>query len=129
MSVMHSSPLSFRDAVLERIDLRFDKHIDKYLLIEQRFDVFEFTAGQMLLELRGYLLGEKTNETIITYPLDWWEAFKERWFPLWAKKRWPVKRKTHKISFNILYPDYKLALKPWQQRHVIKMAEYSYDSK
>jgi hypothetical protein len=24
------------------------------------------------------------------YPEDWKEAFKERWFPEWAKKKWPV---------------------------------------
>ena len=26
-------------------------------------------------------------------PTDWWQAFKERWFPRWALKRWPVQRK------------------------------------
>lgn len=24
-------------------------------------------------------------------PADWWEHFKERWFPDWAKQRWPVR--------------------------------------
>lgn len=24
-------------------------------------------------------------------PADWWQAFKERWFPKWALKRWPVR--------------------------------------
>lgn len=23
-------------------------------------------------------------------PADWWEHFKERWFPQWAKDKWPV---------------------------------------
>ncbi|HEY3499508.1 MAG TPA: hypothetical protein VGK73_32685 [Polyangiaceae bacterium] len=29
-----------------------------------------------------------------SYPLDWWQAFKGRWFPQWALKRWPVRNKT-----------------------------------
>lgn len=25
------------------------------------------------------------------YPRDWWQAFKERWFPVWLKVHFPVK--------------------------------------
>ncbi len=24
------------------------------------------------------------------WPADWWQHFKQRWFPCWAKARWPV---------------------------------------
>jgi len=24
------------------------------------------------------------------YPRDWWQAFKERWYPEWAKRKWPI---------------------------------------
>lgn len=24
------------------------------------------------------------------YPATWWDAVKERWFPAWAKRRWPI---------------------------------------
>lgn len=24
------------------------------------------------------------------WPADWWQAFKDRWFPAWALKLWPV---------------------------------------
>ncbi len=26
----------------------------------------------------------------LRYPADWWQAFKDRWFPEWALKRWPI---------------------------------------
>lgn len=30
------------------------------------------------------------------YPATWWDAFKERWFPGWARRKWPVNyRKIH----------------------------------
>lgn len=25
------------------------------------------------------------------WPCDWWQAFKMRWFPLWARQRWPIR--------------------------------------
>ena len=39
-----------------------------------------------------HVWGEKLETIDIEYPADWWHALKERWFPLWAKKRWPVKK-------------------------------------
>lgn len=24
------------------------------------------------------------------FPKTWWDHFKKRWFPVWARKRWPV---------------------------------------
>lgn len=34
--------------------------------------------------------------TVETWPATWWDAFKDRWFPAWAKRRWPVERTTLK---------------------------------
>jgi hypothetical protein len=34
--------------------------------------------------------------TVERWPATWWDAFKERWFPAWAKKRWPVEWTTLK---------------------------------
>ncbi len=28
--------------------------------------------------------------TVEKWPATWWDAVKQRWFPVWAKKRWPV---------------------------------------
>lgn len=25
------------------------------------------------------------------WPATWWDAVKERWYPTWAKRRWPVR--------------------------------------
>jgi hypothetical protein len=32
---------------------------------------------------------KQTHE--ISYPSDWWQHLKQRWFPMWALRRWPVK--------------------------------------
>ncbi|WP_230677522.1 hypothetical protein, partial [Streptococcus pneumoniae] len=41
----------------------------------------------------------------VTYPSDWWQAFKERWFPMWARKKWPVKYTEEKMQANAYHPD------------------------
>ena len=40
----------------------------------------------------------------IEYPANWKEAVKERFAPRWFKRRWPVKKITHRYNARILYP-------------------------
>ena len=37
-----------------------------------------------------HALGEQRIKRYAKWPKTWWDAFKDRWFPVWAKKRWPV---------------------------------------
>jgi len=45
------------------------------------------------------------------YPRDWWQAFRERWFPRWWLKRYPVKhtyvpgRPAYTVDVGAYYPD------------------------
>ena len=44
----------------------------------------------------------------IEYPADWYQAFKQRWFPRWALKRTPVRMtKVHLARFcpHVAVPD------------------------
>jgi len=55
-------------------------------------------------------LSEPQDEYIISWPKNWWEHFKDRWFPKWAKKKWPIRKEAHKIKISILYPKFKISL-------------------
>lgn len=55
-------------------------------------------------QLTNIIAGERIKE--IRYPLDWWQAIKERWFPKFALKWWPVRWHTFKIDF--LYPEIEM---------------------
>lgn len=54
------------------------------------------THEGLLIELEGYLAAIGEDEVEVSRPIDWWEAFKERWFPRWALRRWPVMRRVFK---------------------------------
>ena len=34
----------------------------------------------------------------ISYPADWWQSFKLRWLPRWAKDRWPVRMEMQQFA-------------------------------
>ena len=59
------------------------------------------SLGHICLTLYKSLVSSKDEEFRASYmevPLDWWEHFKERWFPARALKRWPVKMQRIKVA-------------------------------
>lgn len=45
---------------------------------------------------RVKILGEQLD--VITYPADWWQAFKERWFPAWLKAKFPPQYTRYEVQ-------------------------------
>jgi len=51
-------------------------------------DVIEMLEARMeRYAMRALLPCHKV--ATLTCPADWWSAFKARWFPAWARRRWP----------------------------------------
>jgi hypothetical protein len=49
---------------------------------------FDILARAMIFSASGYIASLRDKST--SYPADWWQAFKARWFPQWLKERYPV---------------------------------------
>lgn len=53
---------------------------------------------------------EETHTLEVSYPCDWRQALKKRFFPMWLKKRYPIKYKkiTKRVKFTAynLYPKF-----------------------
>jgi len=64
----------------------------------------------ILIAIDGYVWADHVDTKEVTYPVDWWQAFKDRWFPQWAKKRWPIKYNDYAIEKWLTYPgiDYRV---------------------
>jgi hypothetical protein len=64
--------------------------------------------GKILIQIRGWVWGEHTESEYRTfkYPADWWQAFKERWFPAWLIERYPVRYHTERIEVRWTYKAY-----------------------
>ena len=68
----------------------------------------QFMSNEIVLRIVQEVYGRQLEKVEASYPRDWWQAFKDRWFPGWAKQRWPVRRKHIELIARELYP--KMAL-------------------
>jgi hypothetical protein len=56
--------------------------------------MIDAVARRLTVQLRTYLLAGKEHAedgATVRWPADWWQAFRERWFPKWWLRRWPVR--------------------------------------
>ena len=68
-------------------------------------EMIEDELGVLVLQIKTAIVTAHTPFYKVEYPADWWQAFKDRWFPAWAKRRWIVKTKVILVSFDVLYPE------------------------
>ena len=67
-----------------------------------------FNLDEIAMRIKYEIVGLQYKVATVSYPADWWQAFKDRWFPTWVKRRWPVKMVTKTIQARELYPKEKL---------------------
>ena len=53
--------------------------------VDVRVDVW---CDMIVAQCRSFVWTEKIGE--VRYPANWIEAFRERWWPEWAKRRWQI---------------------------------------
>ena len=75
-------------------------------------------AGALLLTLMQDVLIQR--ELLAEYPSTWWDAFKLRFFPAWALRRWPAVM--NRIDGEILYP--MIAIPHYRKGVTLKMPHY-----
>lgn len=98
-----------REVKLERVKFyfqqAFSENLIDYILLDWRnyFDTYVLEA------VVRFFADDEYSETI-TYPVTWWDAFKDRWFPKWLQKRFPVNYKVHEISSRVIYPKLKVQM-------------------
>jgi len=64
----------------------------------------DFVADEFVLQVRQNIWGRHVERQECKWPADWWQAFKERWLPAWAKRRWPVQYTIRILTARELYP-------------------------
>jgi len=58
----------------------------------------------MVAQIKQRIFGRQILHEVISYPANWKEAFKERWYPVWAKDKWPVRYTTKTFDVRELVP-------------------------
>lgn len=65
-------------------------------------------AGMILVNVRASFAGKHLDQQSIEHPYDWWQAFKERWFPAWLKRLSPVRYAVYTMTAIEYYPQLSL---------------------
>ena len=86
---------------------------------------FDNRLRQMFLSLIHYIAGETLEKVEHNYPKDWWEAFKERWFPKWLIRHYPIQRTYVTMDAKAVYP--KVTFK--NNAHTIHLNKEVYDAR
>jgi len=77
---------------------------------------------------KGYLWGEEVAHEEVSYPKDWWQAFRERWIPKWILGRFPVEYRTVVMDAKLIYPKLRPSLPKEPHFLIINKSNAIWDS-
>lgn len=102
--------IDYRKVSLEKFKLVALQYLPEELLCreEPSIDVSAWSgyfSDQLVVRITKEIWGREMQEKEVRYPLDWWEAIKERWAPQWFKNRWPVDYVVERLTARELYTD------------------------
>ncbi len=115
--------VTFQKVVAERVEVAVRQVLGDLPFVKNSLEL-SFRAEQatrcLIVELRGFVLGKKEGRVVVNerWPSDWWQAFRERWFPAWWLRRWPVQYKTLQIDKQCWRVCPHLDMKADQSPHV-----------
>ena len=66
---------------------------------------YDIVRKQSVMEITYHVFGQRLDEQTVEYPADWWQHFKQRWFPAWALRRWPVQKHVRTMKLMGFYPE------------------------
>ena len=95
--------------------MQISKDLVEHFAMPPKVDIasgVDLISNAITLRVVQMVYGRTMEEVRAEYPVDWWQAFKERWFPAWAKKRWPVEWVRVRLEAKELYP--KLSVPDYQ---------------
>ncbi len=109
-------PESIQQVVLNRLRYSVGRYLDLHNLREftEARVIIDKCTKELCMSLRLNILGRELDQ--FQYSKTWWDAVKQRWFPNWAKKRWPVQHTV--IKLMEVYPG--IQARPGYHREIIK---------
>lgn len=90
-------PLICTRAILPIVRLYLQREVDRmgWNGVQTEVEIGERLGSIVTANVRFALLGSApvivSSYSPASWPADWWQAVKARWFPQWALRRWPVR--------------------------------------
>ncbi len=120
-----SPSIEFEQIVLEKVKFGYKQVISQHLMDADISFKLDDLMQRFEFYITGYLWGDDQLSKTVKYPSDWWQAFKERWFPVWMLERWPVRYTIHEWNARIVYPQLRIQM-PKETRKLV-MNSFTYE--
>lgn len=112
---------TIREVVLERMKAATYAHLPECVAEDVKIECsehYDFFTNQVVVRLSTFIYGETVKKTAIArYPKDWWQMFKDQYFPGRLKNKFPVKYTEHFIDVRCAYPEFRPAMP--DQKHYL----------
>lgn len=110
---------------LEKLRVGAQVALSQELLGEDVKIIQNVLNERIIFSVKGYVWAEseKVRRQTIKFPRDWWQAFKERWFPNWLLNRYPVDYHIVDIDVNAIYPGFRFAIPNQEGRLIINRTD------
>ena len=107
--------------VLERLRFCVSASVSRRFLEDLEVDTgFAYLTDTLVAAVKMAIFGRNIQDTVIEtfeYPASWWQVFKQQYFPVFLKKKFPIRM----ISKNVVMQHYHvcphLNIEP-QKKHV-----------
>ena len=106
---------------LKRIQLNVEKFGVQHQLDPKQLEFegsIDYISNYLVCTLWMKVYGRELEKIEVKYPSDWKQSFKERWFPSFILKKFPVQYTVRTISAVELYP--KISIKDHSHCIILK---------
>lgn len=101
MDNKYSDYFPYKSVVLEKLQIGLEVRIAREFVDSKD----EYIA----YKIKSYVWSQDAGKKVVfKYPSDWWQAFKERWFPKWLLDRYRVVYTYKEFVVKATYPDLKI---------------------
>lgn len=106
--------MKLEELVLKRFDFAVRNYASlpaiANLEIKSLETILDNTIGLMRIEMHARIYGKEGQRIEVKWPATWWQHVKERFFPKWALRRWPVTYSARVIEAAALAPALPVAV-------------------
>jgi hypothetical protein len=99
-------------------------NVEVFVHDQGEIDIANPIGDMLIVGWKQSLWQQELERYPIKTPLDWFEHFKDRWYPRWAKKLWPVKWDSYDQALYCVYPFKRLAF-PKESHYFVYQREAS----
>ncbi len=96
--------VQFEKVILDKVKFGISNRISPALLKDLKVSSYiDQISNDLIIRLDGFFYQKEHSTCKVEtdgFPADWWEAVKERFFPEWLLKRYPVKYLTIKTKIT-----------------------------